>query len=89
MYISRVVGARQPATAYSSATNDKSATNRLGAAVTDEHGFCGENLSAWFVHFEHGVSVAPPGQVTNDLRLVTSRIALVVVQFEKLPSLSG
>src|ERR1035437_4395382 len=31
--------------------------------------------SAWFVHSEHGVSVAPPGQVTNDLRLVTSRIA--------------
>ena len=31
--------------------------------------------SAWFVHFEYGVSVAPPGQVTNDLRLVTSRIA--------------
>src|ERR1039458_2240467 len=30
--------------------------------------------SAWFVHFEHGVSVAPPGQVTNDLRLVASRI---------------
>src|ERR1019366_526007 len=31
--------------------------------------------SAWFVHFEYGVSVAPPGQVMNDLRLVTSRIA--------------
>src|ERR1039457_4230801 len=31
--------------------------------------------SAWFVHFEYGVSVAPPGQVTNDLRLLTSRIA--------------
>jgi len=86
MYISRVVGARQPATAYSSATNDKSATNRLGAAVTDEHGFCGENLSAWFVHFEHGVSVAPPGQVTNDLRLwplaspVASRLTLLFLR---------